>query len=366
MKNYFTYEVTTTQKCDLACNYCFEGEELQNTNTQRSTPSIIKSIYALLNDDKFMKKYQGITINFWGGEPTQNPKMIIQLFNEFKHYPVDFFMYTNGFNKNNLERIFKNFKLFIRDSSRLTYQISYDGMINDKERVDHKGNGTGKIILKNIKYFKDNFSEFRFNLKSTLPVEELVNLDDIWEDFKLLIDEYPEFSYSPTLEYTNKYTITEEQLTLITKTFEIIAKKEIEYFQKNGRFVWSWFGTKGRSICSAGANISNIDIDGNILVCHGAIYSKNKDAFILGHVDDHVPNILNDAYDHHMNILEIPDHCKDCTATVCYQCPIVNYDYSSKDSYDEKFHDPKEDLCEIYKVFGLIDRTVQRYLKFGK
>ena len=363
MKNYFAYEVTTTQRCDMACSYCFEGEELQNKNIQRSTGSIIQSVYDLLNDETFMSRYQGITINFWGGEPTQNPKMIIQLFNEFKNYPVDFFMYTNGFNKNNLEKIFNNFKLFIKDPTRLTYQISYDGIIHDKERVDHKGNGTSKLILKNIKYFKDTYPEFHFSLKSTLPVDELINLVAIWEDFKLLIDEYPSFSYSPTLEYTNKYLITEEQLTLITKTFQIIAKKEIEYFQKNNRFVWSWFGTGERNVCTAGANIANVDIDGNILVCHGAIYSENKSDFILGHITDHIPEVLNAAHDHHMNILKVPDHCKGCSATVCYQCPIVNHDYSDKESYDEKYHDPKDDLCGIYKSFGTIDRTVQKYLK---
>ena len=362
MGNYYAYEVTTTQKCDMACTYCFEGEELQNTSKQRSVDDIISSVYDMINSEKFMSVYDGVTLNFWGGEPTQNPKMIIKLINEFKNSPVKFFMYTNGFNKNNIERIINNFKLFIDDNRRLTYQISYDGIFHDDERIDHKGNGTSKQILENIKYLRNKFPEIQFSLKSTLPVKYLTRLVEIWDHFKILSDEFG-FSYSPTLEYTNKYIIKEDFVKKVNEQFLILAKREIEYYKTHNRFVWSWFGTGERSVCSAGANISNVDIDGNLLVCHGAIYSKNKDAFVIGHVSDNPIDAILKSREHHMDIMKVPEHCRDCTATVCYQCPIVNYDYSDKETYDEKYHDPKDDLCLIYKAFGKIDRTVQKYLK---
>lgn len=360
-EKYYSYELTTTQKCDMACTYCFEEEELQNTNTQRSTDDIISSIYDMLNSKEFMKYYDGITLNFWGGEPTQNPKMIIQLINEFKDSNVNFFMYTNGFNKNNIERIINNFKLHIKDHRRLTYQISYDGLYNDDERVDHKGNGTSSQVLESIYYLKDKFPEIHFSLKSTLPIKYMTSLVKIWEDFKPLAD--LGFSYSPTLEYTNKYIIEEDFVKEVNEQFLILAKREIKYYQENGRFIWSWFGTGERNVCSAGVNISNVDIDGNMLVCHGALYSPNKKDFIIGHVSDTPIDAILKSREHHIDIMQVPEHCRDCTATVCYQCPIINYDTSNKETYDEKYHDPKDDLCLIYKAFGKIDRTVQKYLK---
>lgn len=361
MKHYFTYEVTTTQKCDMACSYCFEGTELQNPAKQRSVPEIIDSVYELLNDVEFMSHYNGITLNFWGGEPTQNPKMIIDLINEFKDSPIDFFMYTNGFNINNISKIINNFKLVISDNDRLTYQISYDGQ-HVNERVDHQGNSTNEQVLNNIIKLKETYPEITFSLKSTLEISHLVNLESIWKHFEELNIKYG-FKYAPTLEYLGTYEITDKQLELINKQFLILAKKEIEHFEKTGDFVWSWFGNKGRSVCSAGANISNIDIDGNLLVCHGAIYSENKEAFTIGNVKDGVAKAIIESREKHLDILKVPNSCDGCSATVCYQCPIVNYDNSSNDTYEEKYHDPKTDLCSVYKKFGLIDRTIQKYLK---
>lgn len=359
----YAYEVTTTQKCDMACTYCFEGEELQNTAKQRSTDDIIRSVHEMLQDDEFMKVYDGVILNFWGGEPTQNPKMIIQLINEFKDQNVHFFMYTNGFNRHNIERIINNFKLWIDDNSRLTYQISYDGISHDRERIDHKGEGTADRILENIKYLKTRFPEISFNLKSTLPVEELTNIVKHWEHFKHLVDEFSTFRWAPTLEYTNKYILSKEFVDEVEQQFKILAKREIEYYKENNRFVWSWFGTGERSVCTAGMNIGNVDIDGNLLPCHGAIYSPNKEDFIFGHItDENVPSLIMKAHERHKSILEVPEHCRGCEATVCYQCPIVNYDNSKAKTYEEKYHDPKDDLCQIYKAFGRIDRTVQRYL----
>jgi uncharacterized protein len=360
-KRYFAYEVTTTQKCDMACTYCFEGEELQNKNPQLHTDDIIKSVHEMLNGEKFLEVFNGVTINFWGGEPTLNSKMIIRLINEFKDSPVDFFMYTNGFNVKNIEKIINNFKLFIDDTSRFSYQISYDGLNNDLERVDHKGEGTSSTVLSSVHYLMDKFPDIKLSIKSTLAIHEMPNLLENWLHFKELIEKYPTFNYSPTLEYTNKYVIDEPFLKIVNEQFLKIAKLEIEYYKANGRFVWSWFGTGERNVCSAGTNIANVDIDGNLLVCHGALYSENKEDFIIGHIDNPVEAVMT-SHERHKEIMLVPEHCKGCTATVCYQCPIVNHDTSTKETYEEKYHDPKDDLCGIYKAFGKIDRTVQKHL----
>ena len=366
MKNYFAYEVTTTQKCDMACTYCFEGEELQNTTKQTSTEDIIRSVHDMLVHKEFIKQYQGVKLDFWGGEPTQNTKMIIELMNEFKEYPVDFFFYTNGFNRHNIEKIITNFKFNKFNDDRFSFQISYDGISHDAERIDHNGEGTADKIMDNIRYLTSKYPEIQISIKSTLPIDQLVHLDKHYEHFKSIIEEMPFLGWSPTLEYTNKYIITDEQLELINKQFLLIAKKEIKYFQENNRFVWSWFGTKGRAVCSAGINIANVDINGNLSVCHGALYSPNKEDFTYGNVQDSsVPDLVLASKKKHEALYSIPDQCQGCSATVCYQCPIVNYDNSKNDEYKDKYHDPKSDLCGVYKAFGKIDRTVQKYLNKG-
>ena len=361
----YSFEVTTTQKCDMACTYCFEGEELQNTTKQRSTPDIIKAVNSMLESDEFRKIYdEGISLAFWGGEPTQNPKMIIELIEEFKDKDITFFFYTNGFSYDNIEKLIVNFKFNDISSERYRFQISFDGLSHDDERIDHRGKGTSEKILNNIRMIRNKFPEVGLSIKSTLPIMYLEEASKHWDYFKDLIDEFPNFVWAPTLEYTNKYEISNEQLSKITEQFKIIAKKEIDYFQKNNKFVMSWFGSAEHVVCSAGANIGNIDIDGNISVCHGALYSENKDDFVFGHIseDDVVGTILK-SHAKHIEILEVPELCKGCEATVCFQCPIVQYDHSKLETYEEKYHDVKNDLCQVYKSFGKIDRTVQRYLK---
>lgn len=367
-KNLYTFEVTTTQKCDMACTYCFEGEELKNPDKQVNVTEIISSVYEMLDSSEFMKRYDGVNLNFWGGEPTLNTKLIIQLISEFKDKEVHFFFYTNGLNANNISTIIRHYSETIGDQfQRLAFQISYDGISHDISRIDHNGEGTSARIMKNIKFLKAAFPLVNFSLKATLPIDQLVNLVAHWNHWKDIVDEYPDFSWSPTLEYTNKYLISDEHLAQINNQFLQLAKLEIEYFTNKKRFVFGWFGSQDAVMCSAGANISNIDLQGNISVCHGALYSPNKEDFIIGNIKEtgFIESILA-MRTRHLDLLVTPESCQGCEATVCYQCPIVQYDNSNKDSYEERYHDPKSDLCGVYKAFGKIDRTVQRHLNIRK
>lgn len=359
---FYTLEVTTTQKCDMACSYCFEGEELKNTKKQ--DVDVKKAVYDLLGNDAFMKIYSGITIDFWGGEPTLNTKLIFDVLNEFKDFnktPINFFFYTNGFNALTLTTIIKKFAEYGIDEDRFSFQISYDGISHDKERIDHKGNGTQLKVLSTIRFLSSTFPKINFSIKGTLPIHELENLIDHWDHYYELFQEMPWISWSPTLEYTNKYVIEQDLLNKLDKDFKELAKREIDFYQKNGKFLFGWFGTGERAMCSAGMNIGNIDLDGNLSVCHGALYSDKKETFVYGKVDN-ISEAVVAAHHKHKDLMILPEHCKGCTATVCYQCPIINVEVSGKE-YDKAFHDPKDDLCSIYKLFGLIDRTVQRYLK---
>lgn len=359
VKKYFALEVTTTQKCDMACTYCFEGEELKNPKKQDL--DIIKIINDLLTDTEFRKEYNGITLDFWGGEPTLNTKLIFEVLEAYKDEPIDFFFYTNGLNALTISSIIYKFREYGIADSRFSFQVSYDGIGHDKYRVDHSGKGTQKRVLASIKYLSVTFPEINFSIKGTLPVEELTNIVEHWEHYYELSKELPWIAWSPTIEYTNKYLIEQNMLDKLKKDFTELAKREIKYFEENGRFLFTWFGTGDRAMCTAGINIANIDLDGNMLVCHGALYVDKKDEFIIGNVDNIGESVMT-SHKKHKEMLILPEHCKGCTATVCYQCPIINVEVSDK-KYEDAFHDPKDDLCEVYKLFGLIDRTVQRYLK---
>jgi len=353
--NNYTFEVTTTQKCDMACTYCFEGDELKNSSKPIDYDIIMDNIEKLLIDETFMSRFDGIVLNFWGGEPTLNYKMIKYFFSRFRGR-VNYFFYTNGYDYSKLSNIINYFDALGLDSEKLRFQISYDG-IYDTQRIDHSGNQTSKQVLFNINELKKNYPEINITTKSTLSVNQLPILNKIINHFKDI-----GLSYSPTLEYTQYYDITPSMLDTIRKQFLLVAKNEIEYYKENKKFNFGWFESGEHAICSAGMNMSNLDLEGNLTICHGALYSDNKEVFEIGKITNFVESV-NESYLKHKDILEIPLMCQNCVATVCYQCPIVNYDSSNKLEYKNKLHDPKLDLCDVYKEFGKIHRVVSDMIK---
>ena len=362
----YTFEIVTTQRCNMACTYCFEKEELQNPKIQNNESAIIKAVHKLLDSPDFNSIFDSITLSFWGGEPTLNAPLIIRLFEEFVNSPVNYFFYTNGFNANHITNILLKHKMYYGTQDNLSFQISYDGLTHDGARIDHSGNGTSSRILKNIELLLNDFPEAHFNLKSTIEVKSLLDMVPNWNHFHSLMQNHSNLKWSPTLEYTNTYTITPKFLENIEKEFLKIAKLEIVNFEENNKFVFSWFEQSAPALCTAGKNICNVDLDGNVSVCHGSLYSEDKKDFIFSHVsdDDIVLKIIN-SYWYYDKLLSTPELCVGCTATACFQCPTVQYSASSKQSKEERFHDPKIDLCDIYKVFGKIGRTTRKYLNLN-
>jgi len=175
-----TLEVT--QNCNFRCTYCVYSE---NYPTRRNHKN--KNMYweTALNAIKiFMQnslKANIKNISFWGGEPLLNFDLINKVVNYIKkRYPDENMNYsftTNGsfFNDETIEFLIKhNFKLL----------ISIDGPkhINDKYRVDVKGNGTfdrvmqgmQKIIKQDKKYY-DKFISFNCILTPNTNFSEVVS-----------------------------------------------------------------------------------------------------------------------------------------------------------------------------------------------
>ena len=377
-KNYYTLEVTTTQQCNMRCTYCFEGKELDNNNKAIDVEVIIGQVRELLTSKDFLEKHNGVCINFWGGEPTLNHDYCINLIHAFKDDNVDFFFYTNGYNYDNINRILNYASLYNIDSSRIRLQISFDGVWNDETRVTAGKKGTSDKVLDTFEKLSEKHKNINVSFKSTLPVEKLVNSRDAvvknWEYFEALNLAFDnKISYNPTLEYTQFYELNDEQIDNMKHQFNCIAKKEIEFFKEYKRHLMSWFDVRNTQLCSAGMNIGNIDLEGNITMCHGALYTgSEKSNLIVGNILESKPisdTILN-MKAKHFKILEDhikndsinPSECTNCDATVCYQCPTVNYTNNKNLSESEKYHTPKKDLCKVYQTFGKISNVLYTYL----
>jgi len=370
VSNYFTLEITTTALCDLGCTYCFEGEKTDKNKLDAEIGTIFKRIDDILNDELwFKKKYDYLSISFWGGEPTLNPTFIVEIMNHYKDNDRVFFhLYTNAFNIHNMNKIIDNV-----DTKKLKVQVSYDGrVINDAYRLTQNKKATSNQVLNNLYILAQKGIDV--SLKSTLPIEEMSALGKTWDEYRDIqnmlwkVDKNLKISYSPTIDYVSVIPDNqkEESVVAFRQEFLKIAKKEIQFYKENGRYLCSWFGGEdNRKHCSAGYNMAAIDQRGQLYACHGAIYSSEKEKLVSGSIHDEKFIETLAAYTEQFAepLKKIPKECENCVATTCMICPVVSHSKSKKEDFFDKWTDSHvNNLCSFFKTFGEIDRAVSEYM----
>lgn len=404
----FNLEVASTPNCNMACTYCFEGEELKSKSKQtlENIDYIVNRIYELLESKEFSDKYSGITLNFWGGEPTINFEWNKELINRIREIGyvdnniVDFFIYSNGFDYLKVKKHIDLFTFKELEENKLRLQISYDGIgLTPSERIDHKGNSTNERVRNNILTIALVYPELNLRTKATIQPIDLLNIKTIWLDYCDLFHTIyrnskrskTEIFYSPTINYIDDFETTEEYLKDLQKAFEEIASYELSFYNKYKRHLFAWFGSgssgglnptiqnlndKRKTNCSAGVNILLLDVEGNASVCHGTLYSPLKEDF-KKFTDTNIKDVrFIDKFFKSRNELEksinrIDPSCESCEATVCYKCPIINVEQSKTqlanenqenlgnlNYISENFQTRDSRHCGIYKTFGPIDKAL--------
>lgn len=366
----FTLEITTTALCNLNCTYCFEGVK---TNKQRldDKVDVLKTrIHELLADEWFNSKYESLNLSFWGGEPTLNQKLIVDIIQEFQDKNnVSFHIYTNAYDRKRLNDIINHV-----DLSKLHIQVSYDGKdINDIFRVTATGKATSTQVIDNLEYLAEK--GVSLSLKSTIPLKSMKSLYKTWMDFKKLHDRMNgkgyklHVSYAPTIDYVDE--IPRESLPEMIEAFRSemlkVAKAEIEFAKEHNKHLCSWFKGGDRKVhCASGAHMHAIDVDGNTYACHGSLYSPNKAMMKGGNImdDDFVDAVRKTSQKYIIPISTVSDVCKGCVATTCMICPVMSLDNSKKETFDERWTDRwVNNMCGFFKTFGEIDRAVQQHLR---
>lgn len=365
----FNLEITTSALCDLGCTYCFEGEKTDKSRLDADLDLVYKRIDDILNDEIWFKKhYDGLNISFWGGEPTLNPELIIAIMNRYKDLEsMDFHLYTNAFNINNLNKIIENVPL-----EKLRVQVSYDGReVNDLYRLTKNKKVSSNQVINNLYILAQKGVDV--SLKSTLPIENMETLSNTWDEFLYIqemlwkVNKSIDVTFAPTIDYVTKIAddVKDEAILVFRKEFLKIAKKEIQFFAKHNRYLCSWFGAKDtRSHCSAGHNMAAIDQKGNLYACHGAIYSSKKNELLTTTIyeDDFIEKLSKFSNSFEQPIKKIAKACQDCVATTCMICPVVSHEKSEKELFFDKWTDNwVNNLCGFFKAFGEIDRAVQEH-----
>ena len=365
----YTLEINLTDMCNFKCTYCFEGDhnKIRYNFLEKNTDLLIKRIYELLENKWFKLIFKGLKIDFWGGEPTLNIPLMKIIIDEFKdNERVKFFIYTNGSRINKTLPILRelNTKKISHNDRKVKVQVSYDGLpVHDMCRVDRKNNPTSAKVRNSLDILNDN--DILFNLKSTITPENIKYMPKVWNDFNNLYYRFgDEINYAPTLDYykviDNEKYFKELEISLIK-----IAKKEIQFYKDNGRFLFSWFA-RNKIDCGVGLGMSCVDIDGKVYYCHGGIsLDNNNEHFCFSKIYD--KNLINSIKDNYYKFKSkvVIDECQRCEATICLRCNIVKYINSQKEDFLDKFYDYTSQpiLCKYYKLIGKIHRALALVIK---
>ena len=368
-KGSYNFEITTTPGCDLNCTYCFEGKKaIDNNVVNGRIPETISKIDEILSSEWFNEEYSILTVDFWGGEPTLNSTIISKIISHYdKNDKVQYHMYTNAYNIKTAQNLLNN--ISEQAKQKFSIQVSYDGRaINDRFRLTYTGKTSSDQVLETFDWlYKQNLQSL--SLKSTLPLDGIKHMSDVWDEFKELAEKYKNINilYSPTIDYHTQNENSDEYFEIFKKEIRKIAKKEIEYVKEHEKFLMSWFcGDDTRITCTSGKNMSILDVDNNIYPCHGVLYMDNKEDFKITSLKDDIKNINIERMKFSKLISLKNEECEKCIATTCLVCPTASYEFSKKDTFDDRWLDRQSHgLCKYFKEFGKIDRAIFHKLKLN-
>lgn len=361
-RDMFALDITTTEKCNFQCDYCFEGGKKLH-NRQYSLEDMKNTIYRILEHPSFIKEFKSFTINFWGGEPTLEVEDILYYIDEFAQHPlVYFFFYTNGTLQENIDRIVERFKEY--DSlDKLSIQISWDGdPIHDIHRISGTKAYNSDYVKSQIKRYME--MGVRVDVKSTILAQDFSKMPEVWKSFERLNETLPErVAYAPTIDqtyYNNEY------LDDFRTAIATISAYEYDYAIKYGETLMTWYGQE-LTTCSYRHKMCCIDVFGNVYPCHGFLYEDDevKKKECQGNIFD---NEWIDTFfaERHKYIPIRPALCDDCTATTCISCCVKNSLLSDKEtSYERWFDRIKSGRCDYYKIFGVYDMALHRMISMN-
>ena len=295
--------IWVTYECNMNCRYCYEKEKKREYLDKKLSNKIIE----------FIQKYQletGLQINFHGGEPLLNFDIIKNLVIKVKRlYPQTKFSLTT-----NMLLMTKEIAVFIKKEN-IKLSVSLDGSesINDKNRIDKKGYGTFKRVIKKLEIVKNEQISFRTRMTITPnTVAELyknvlilknIGCDDLVATPDLFDDKWNE----------DNLQILEREL------------KKIDLYTLNkNNFEFSFYSQQIRTVgkCCGGIEEFNIGCDGSIYIC---TYAVQNPKYIIGNLDI---GLSKEKIIQYQKIFQKDDiECRGCTYMkycISSRCKILN------------------------------------------
>ncbi|MDP1879445.1 MAG: SPASM domain-containing protein [Parachlamydiaceae bacterium] len=360
--NNFHIELYLTRDCNLRCTYCFEGhhgkEKTRKKNFEMSLETANKALEFLFK--RIDKKFDKISINFFGGEVMQDMDRLIQFtqladhFSKIHSIPLTKIITTNGSFLTS-----KNYDLL--EKNNIYYLISLDGnqKTHDKFRVFSNGQGSFNHIWRNKNQILKGIESGRCRKCLFTVMPEI--LQDLIEATKFLIDQgFKNILYNFAMD---KFSIWDEKsLLYLSDSISVI----LEYSDKHNATIYPFHYLRDELInptlneedngedlrCGILTKVVAIDFDGTILPCTRFADGKVR-KFAIGNVFSEEFNKPLIAY--LTNIKKnIKSKCNSCVykKTCVTYCPMLAIDQTNA-------YEPPKVMCDInFTIHRAIEKAL--------
>ncbi|MGV8124956.1 MAG: radical SAM protein [Candidatus Xenobiia bacterium LiM19] len=322
-----------THICNLRCRYCIYSGNYSDERTHEKKEMSMETADKIV-DTFFVKRKDDhpATVTFYGGEPFMNFPVISRIVKKITSLcdDVTFSVTTNGVmlkNEKNLD--------FLVEHDFIT-NISFDGPVQEKMRVNENGKGTFNELMGIIEHISVKYPDYYrqrvgFNVTIT-PATDLpetvkfFNTNPLFRNSTLNIIRH----YDPDNTFCRKYDLQDHEKTLKDE-FEVLRKQYPDVYKDNlpfhnGCYYASMVKMNQRamgpvdhlplnSCCYPGMNAVFVDIDGTCSAC------ERTEHYPLGHLDREP--ISNEMADECVKkYYEIARHnCPECwAARLCSKC----------------------------------------------
>lgn len=212
--NFLRFIMMPTEGCNFRCTYCYED------HTKKESKLDYETIHSFMKSKINEKEWKQIIVNWFGGEPLLKIKEIESFSKMIKdlrdNYCIISSITTNGYTLTN------NNISILDESGVLNYQITVDGIDQDKTRILSDGSPTYSVIMENIKTLKNHpiqSCQIRVNITDTSSNNEQFyqELSDIIQDddrFSLDIHKVFESDYYKLSSYDKLEMIHKENIEI--------------------------------------------------------------------------------------------------------------------------------------------------------
>ena len=304
--------------CNLDCEYCFASQGKYHGERALMSFEVGKAALDFLIASSGTR--HNLEVDFFGGEPLMNWNVVKRLVAYAREREKDcgkhfrFTLTTNGMLVDDEVIEFSN-----REMDNVVMSLDGRKKVNDRFRKTAGGLGSFDIIVPKFQRFAAarNAAGKEYYIRGTFT-----HLNpDFMKDIEVMLElGFDRLSMEPVVcDPSSPYALTEEDMPIVKRQYELLAEKMIERRRTGAPFVFYHYMLdlehgpciyKRLSGCGSGTEYLAVTPTGDLYPCHQFVGEKD---FLMGNVFDGVTNTaLRDTFKK-SNVFTKPE-CAECNA----------------------------------------------------